>query len=93
MWQYSALRPPPQYLLTIQTGGMIAAKMGVPIKLLAAVNTNDIVYQALNSGVFESSGDVFPSLSPAIDILVVRIRCIAYHFFSADSLSRIISSE
>lgn len=46
--------------------------MGVPLKLVAMVNTNDIVHRTVQSGDFSMASDVVKTLAPAIDIQVRR---------------------
>ena len=50
------------------TGGYIAYTMGLPIKLLAAVNENDVVHRAFDTGVFSLSEAVIQTYSSAMDI-------------------------
>nr|XP_032806181.1 threonine synthase-like 2 isoform X4 [Petromyzon marinus] len=50
--------------------GCVARRMGLPIRLLCAVNQNDVVHRALRSGDFSVDGAVKPSLASAIDIQV-----------------------
>ena len=52
--------------------GCVAAQMGLPLRLVAAVNTNDIVFRTLSSGDFSKSDEVVVSLAPAMDIQVGR---------------------
>nr|XP_032806179.1 threonine synthase-like 2 isoform X2 [Petromyzon marinus] len=52
------------------TAGCVARRMGLPIRLLCAVNQNDVVHRALRSGDFSVDGAVKPSLASAIDIQV-----------------------
>ncbi|XP_016402732.1 threonine synthase-like 2, partial [Sinocyclocheilus rhinocerous] len=42
--------------------------MGIPLRLVAMVNSNDIVHRALQSGDFSMSDSVKQTLAPAIDI-------------------------
>lgn len=44
--------------------------MGIPLRLVAVVNSNDIVHRALQSGDFSMSDSVKQTLAPAIDIQV-----------------------
>lgn len=44
--------------------------MGLPITLVAGVNTNNIVARTLGGGDFSIKGDVVTSLAPAMDIQV-----------------------
>ena len=50
------------------TGGYIAYTMGLPIKLLAAVNENDVVHRAFDTGLFSLSEAVIQTYSSAMDI-------------------------
>ncbi|XP_069601051.1 threonine synthase-like 2 isoform X2 [Ranitomeya imitator] len=49
------------------TAGCIAQKMGLPIQLVAVVNSNDIVHRAVQRGDF-SLGDTAMTLASAMDI-------------------------
>ncbi|KAJ8026081.1 Threonine synthase-like 2 [Holothuria leucospilota] len=49
-------------------GGVIASKMGLPVKLVCAVNGNDIIHRSISQGDFSRKEKVIPTLSPAIDI-------------------------
>jgi len=50
--------------------GYCARRMGLPIKtLVIATNTNDILYRALKTGLYEV-GTVTPTISPSMDIQV-----------------------
>ncbi|XP_059401561.1 threonine synthase-like 2 isoform X2 [Carassius carassius] len=50
------------------TAGYILKLMGIPLRLVAVVNSNDIVHRALQSGDFSMSDSVKQTLAPAIDI-------------------------
>ncbi|XP_074642045.1 threonine synthase-like 2 [Tubulanus polymorphus] len=50
------------------TAGCIARLMGVPIKLVAAVNVNDIVCRFINNGDFTKCQTVTPTVAPSMDI-------------------------
>jgi len=52
------------------TAGCVAARMGLPVRLVAAVNKNDIVHRTLSGGDFSKSDQVLLSLAPAMDIQV-----------------------
>lgn len=52
------------------TSGMVARGMGVPIKFLAAVNENDVIFQTLQTGLFKIPPTVHKTLSCAMDISV-----------------------
>lgn len=50
--------------------GCIAQKMGLPIQLVAAVNSNDIIHRTVKDGDFSLSGCVKATLASAMDIQV-----------------------
>ncbi|XP_048798489.1 threonine synthase-like 2 isoform X1 [Lagopus muta] len=50
------------------TAGCIAQKMGLPIQLVAAVNSNDIIHRTVKDGDFSLSGRVKATLASAMDI-------------------------
>ncbi|NXU56039.1 THNS2 protein, partial [Turnix velox] len=50
------------------TAGCIAQKMGLPIRLVAVVNSNDIIHRTVQRGDFSLSGGVKATLAPAMDI-------------------------
>ncbi|XP_051749630.1 threonine synthase-like 2 isoform X2 [Ctenopharyngodon idella] len=50
------------------TAGCIMKLMGIPLRLVAMVNANDIVHRAVQSGDFSMSNSVKQTLAPAIDI-------------------------
>lgn len=52
------------------TAGCLAQRMGLPITLVAGVNTNNIVARTLDGGDFSVQGSVITSLAPAMDIQV-----------------------
>lgn len=52
------------------TSACFAHKMGLPIRLVCAVNCNDIVSRALSRGDFSVSPTVTPTLAPAMDIQI-----------------------
>uniref|UniRef100_A0A8V0YNB1 Threonine synthase like 2 n=1 Tax=Gallus gallus TaxID=9031 RepID=A0A8V0YNB1_CHICK len=52
------------------TAGCIAQKMGLPIQLVAAVNSNDIIHRTVKDGDFSLSGCVKATLASAMDIQV-----------------------
>lgn len=47
--------------------------MGLPLKLVAMVNSNDIVHRTVTSGDFSMAADVTQTLAPAIDIQVKTV--------------------
>ncbi|KAJ7313366.1 hypothetical protein JRQ81_004664 [Phrynocephalus forsythii] len=50
------------------TAGCIAQKMGLPIKLVAAVNDNDIIHRTIQQGDFSVPGAVTSTVASAMDI-------------------------
>lgn len=48
--------------------GTIVKQMGVPLRLVAMVNANDIVHRTVESGDFSMATSVTQTLAPAIDI-------------------------
>ncbi len=77
------------------TAGMIAHKMGLPVKrFIAATNINDVVPEYLHTGVFTPRPSV-PTLANAMDVgdpsNFVRILDMYEH--SREALSAILSSE
>lgn len=53
------------------SAGYIVKQMGLPLKLVAMVNANDIVHRTVTTGDF-SMASVTQTLAPAIDIQVRR---------------------
>ncbi|CAL8280579.1 unnamed protein product [Gadus morhua 'NCC'] len=71
----SADAPLPPLEVVVPTGGAgniaagcIVKQMGVPLQLVAMVNSNDIVRRTVQSGDFSMAADVKQTLAPAIDI-------------------------
>lgn len=58
--------------MTVSLGGILAKKMGLPIKLAAVTTVNDIVCRTLKSGDLSVSDKVIKTLSPAMDIQVMH---------------------
>lgn len=57
--------------------------MGLPLKLVAMVNSNDIVHRMVTSGDFSMAANVTQTLAPAIDIQVETLHllvCRVYLF-------------
>ena len=52
--------------------GFLAHEMGFPIKLIATVNSNDILARSFRNGDYSPSPTVAASLAPAMDIQVCR---------------------
>ncbi|KFO55301.1 Threonine synthase-like 2, partial [Corvus brachyrhynchos] len=50
------------------TAGCIAQKMGLPIRLVAVVNSNDIIHRTVQHGDFSLAESVKATLAPAMDI-------------------------
>lgn len=53
------------------SAGYIVKQMGLPLKLVAMVNSNDIVHRTVTTGDF-SMANVTQTLAPAIDIQVTH---------------------
>ena len=51
--------------------GFLAREMGFPIKLVATVNSNDILARTFENGDYSPAPDVATSLAPAMDIQVI----------------------
>ncbi|XP_005950624.1 threonine synthase-like 2 [Haplochromis burtoni] len=65
----------PELEVVVPTGGagniaagLIVKQMGLPLKLVAMVNSNDIVHRMVTSGDFSMADNVTQTLAPAIDI-------------------------
>lgn len=59
--------------LLCPTAGYIVKQMGVPLKLVAMVNVNDIVHRTVTAGDFSMATEVTQTLASAIDIQVHSI--------------------
>jgi len=57
--------------------GCIASQMGLPVRLVVAVNSNDIVARLINTGTYSITGPIIPSLASAMDIQVTCVNAIA----------------
>ncbi|KAM9793630.1 LOW QUALITY PROTEIN: threonine synthase-like 2 [Syngnathus typhle] len=75
MEQIETHKPLPELEAMVHTGGagnitagFIVKKMGLPLKLVAMVNANDIVHRTVTSGDFTMATNVTQTLAPAIDI-------------------------
>lgn len=53
------------------SAGYIVTQMGLPLKLVAMVNANDIVHRTVTSGDFSMTANIKQTLAPAIDIQVL----------------------
>uniref|UniRef100_G3TRM5 Threonine synthase-like 2 n=1 Tax=Loxodonta africana TaxID=9785 RepID=G3TRM5_LOXAF len=69
--------PPPIWITIVPSAaegpllpGCIAQKMGLPIRLVATVNHNDIIHRTVQQGDFSLSQAVKPTLASAMDIQV-----------------------
>uniref|UniRef100_A0A1A8G470 Threonine synthase-like 2 n=2 Tax=Nothobranchius TaxID=28779 RepID=A0A1A8G470_9TELE len=65
----------PEFEVVVPTGGAgnitaayMLKLMGLPLKLVAMVNSNDIVHRTVTNGDFSMTSDVTQTLAPAIDI-------------------------
>ncbi|XP_061656541.1 threonine synthase-like 2 isoform X2 [Syngnathoides biaculeatus] len=75
MTQSEDHKPLPQLEVVVPTGGagniaagFIVKQMGLPLKLVAMVNANDIVHRGVTFGDFTMAAIVTQTLAPAIDI-------------------------
>jgi threonine synthase len=51
-------------------GALMAREMGLPVRLVASVNENDIVKRTMDTGRFQTGAQVHVSTSPSMDIQV-----------------------
>lgn len=75
MDQVTDLEAQPELEVVVPTGGAgniaagyIVKKMGLPLRLVAMVNSNDIVHRTVTNGDFSMTPNVVQTLAPAIDI-------------------------
>ncbi|XP_059506334.1 threonine synthase-like 2 isoform X2 [Stegostoma tigrinum] len=54
------------------TAGSIAQMMGLPIRLVAVVNENDIIHRTIQNGDFSLAESIKASLAPSIDIQLAQ---------------------
>uniref|UniRef100_A0A3B1JMP8 Threonine synthase-like 2 n=1 Tax=Astyanax mexicanus TaxID=7994 RepID=A0A3B1JMP8_ASTMX len=54
--------------LVTNSAGCIVKRMGIPLRLVAVVNSNDILHRAVQNGDFSMAQSVKQTLAPAIDI-------------------------
>ncbi|XP_006817161.1 threonine synthase-like 2 [Saccoglossus kowalevskii] len=52
------------------SAGCLASFMGLPIRIVSTVNSNDIMFRTLQNGDYSMSNDVIPTWAPAMDIQV-----------------------
>lgn len=57
--------------ICVLSAGYIVKQMGLPLKLVAMVNANDIVHRTVTTGDFSMAANVTQTLAPAIDIQVL----------------------
>lgn len=50
--------------------GCLARRMGLPIRVVAAMNDNRMFVEFLRTGVFQPAGSAIQTLSPSMDIQV-----------------------
>ena len=72
-------------------GGYIAYTMGIPIKLLSAVNENDVVHRAFDTGVFSHSEIVLQTYASAMDIQIPYNIERLFYFMSGGSCETVKS--
>lgn len=74
------------------TAGVIAFLMGLPIRLVAATNVNDVFHRALSCGDF-SLTEVVPTIAPAMDIQApYNMERIIYLFSGAEQCANLLRS-
>ncbi|XP_053444063.1 threonine synthase-like 2 isoform X3 [Nycticebus coucang] len=74
--------------------GCIAQKMGLPIRLVVAVNRNDIIHRTVQRGDFSMSEAVTPTLASAMDIqMPYNMERIFWLFSGSDSQATRILME
>ncbi|XP_061732781.1 threonine synthase-like 2 [Nerophis ophidion] len=73
--QLEAGKPLPELEVVVPTGGagnitagLIVKQMGLPLKLVAMVNANDVMHKTVTSGDFSMAATVTQTLAPAMDI-------------------------
>ncbi|KAK7895804.1 hypothetical protein WMY93_021129 [Mugilogobius chulae] len=73
--QVADLHTLPELEVVVPTGGAgniaagyIVKQMGLPLRLVAMVNSNDIVHRTVTKGDFSMTSNVLQTLAPAIDI-------------------------
>ncbi|KAJ0057607.1 hypothetical protein NL108_009399, partial [Boleophthalmus pectinirostris] len=73
--QVTDLQTSPELEVVVPTGGAgniaagyIVKQMGLHLRLVAMVNSNDIVHRTVTKGDFSMASEVFQTLAPAIDI-------------------------
>ncbi|XP_071089839.1 threonine synthase-like 2 [Haliotis cracherodii] len=72
------------------TSGCLARKMGLPVKLVCCVTTNDIVDRAIVKGDY-SIGEMKQSLAPAMDIQMAYNMERIWHMFSDGDVEMVSS--
>ena len=72
-------------------GGYIAYMMGIPIKFMAAVNENDVVHRAFDTGVFSLSEIVLQTYASAMDIQIPYNIERLFYFMSGGSCETVKS--
>lgn len=63
------------------TAGFTVKQMGLPLKLVAMVNSNDIVHRTVTSGDFSMAAHTKQTVAPAIDIQVTNVHSIVLQLF------------
>ena len=54
----------------VSVAGVIAKQMGLPVRFVCTVNSNDIVARTVEKGDFSKAPQVVRTLAPAMDIQV-----------------------
>lgn len=61
------------FLSIYVSAGFIVKQMGLPLKLVAMVSSNDIVHRTVTTGDFSMATNVTQTLASAIDIQVLHL--------------------
>lgn len=73
--------------------GYYAKAMGLPIgKLVAATNKNDVLWEFINTGVYDGRRQLFKTTSPSMDIIISsNIERLLYHKLGADQTRQLMA--
>ena len=89
------IQPGEKISFTVPTGnfgdilaGYYAMRMGLPVeKLICASNTNNVLTDFLNTGVYDRNRDFFKTISPSMDILISsNLERLLYHITGDEDL-------
>lgn len=62
----------PSSLSVSVSAGYIVKQMGLPLKLVAMVNSNDVLHRTVTTGDFSMAANVTQTLASAIDVQVTH---------------------